>query len=73
MESLESFLQSIGEDRHLDTFMENEIDMELLKTLPEKKLKDLLAEIGLKPGTRMKIITKREALLQNKGTLKRKF
>lgn len=73
MESLESFLKSIGEDRHLETFMENEIDMELLKTLPKEDLNELLKDIKLKPGTRMKIISKRETVLENKGTFKLKF
>ncbi|XP_078331754.1 uncharacterized protein LOC111103088 [Crassostrea virginica] len=66
MESIELFLKNIGEDRLLEKFRENEIDMELLKTLPDKSLDGLLTEIGLKPGTRVKIMHKREEMLKNK-------
>lgn len=71
LETIESFLKSIGEERHLDKFLENEIDLEGFKTMSEKHLKALLEEIGLKPGARMKIISKREAVLGNRGTLKK--
>lgn len=67
--TIESFLKSIGEERHLERFTENEIDMEVFKTLSEKHLKTLLQEIGLKPGAQMKIISKREAVLEKRGNL----
>ncbi|XP_078331758.1 uncharacterized protein LOC111101372 [Crassostrea virginica] len=66
MESIELFLKNIGEVCLLEKFRENKIDMELLKTLPDKSLEGLLTEIGLKPGTRVKIIHKREEMLENK-------
>ena len=73
MESIELFLKNIGEDRLLEKFRENEIDMELLKTLPDKSLDGLLTEIGLKPGTRVKIMHKREEMLKNKGKIEKKI
>ena len=73
MESIELFLKNIGEDRLLEKFRKNEIDMELLKTLPDKDLKCLLTDIDLKPGTRMQIIHKREEMLKNKGKIEKKI
>lgn len=55
----------------MDKFLENEIDMEVFKTLSEKRLKALLEEIDLKLGAQMKIISKREAILENRGMLKK--
>lgn len=54
-ETIKQFLEDIGCERHINLFIENEIGLELLKSLSEKNLKEILKEIGLTVGIRMKI------------------
>ena len=61
-ESIELFLESIGEGRYKDLFKKNEIELELLMQLSENHLTQTLTKLGLKLGTQMKILEKIEAV-----------
>ena len=54
-ETIETFLGDLGYQMHIPLFEENEVDLDLLKSLSEKTLKDTLEEMGLKLGVRKKI------------------
>lgn len=66
-ETLETFLTDLGYQKHLDLFNKNNIDLGLLKSLPETTLKETLQELGLKVGVRIKIQQKLENM-KTKGT-----
>lgn len=67
-QSIELFLESIGEGRHKDLFKSNEVDLELLMQLSENHLTETLTKLGLKLGTQMKILEKIEAV-KKKGNI----
>lgn len=50
----------MGYQKHLDLFNKKNIDLGLLKSLPETTLKETLQELGLKVGVRIKIQQKLE-------------
>nr|XP_022297006.1 uncharacterized protein LOC111106572 [Crassostrea virginica] len=55
-ETIETFLNNLGYGRFLDTFIENEVDLQLLLTLSENDRKETLKELVLPVGVRMKIL-----------------
>lgn len=57
-ETLETFLENLGLISSLDLFRKQNLDLDILKTLTEKDLKDVLVEIKLPIGDRIRIITK---------------
>ena len=59
---MESFLKSIGKERHLDAFNENEITLDLLKTISRENLEKTLTLLNLNVGTFITIIDAVEAL-----------
>nr|XP_022291053.1 GTPase IMAP family member 4-like [Crassostrea virginica] len=59
---MESFLKSIGKERHLDAFNKNEITLDLLKTLSRENLEKTLTLLNLNVGTFMSIIDAVETL-----------
>lgn len=61
-ESIELFLEGIGEGRYKDLFKKNEIDLDLLMQLSENRLTETLTKLGLKLGTQMKILEKIESV-----------
>ena len=54
-ETIETFLRDLGCQMDIPLFNENEVDLDLLKSLSEKNLKETLEEMGLKLGVRKKI------------------
>ena len=54
-ETIETFLGDLGYQLHIPLFEENEVDLDLLKSLSEKNLKETLEEMGLKLGVRKNI------------------
>ena len=74
---MEEFLRNIGEQRHLNVFERNGIEIDVLKTLPANLLKTTLEELGLMLGTQLKIISAVESMkgkgiytkIQNKSFL----
>ena len=54
--TIEPFLQKLGYERFIDTFIENEVDLGLLTSLSEKDIKETLKELALPVGVRMKIL-----------------
>lgn len=60
--AMESFLKSIGKERHLDAFNKNEITLDLLKTLSRENLEKTLTLLNLNVGTFMSIIDAVETL-----------
>nr|XP_022299409.1 GTPase IMAP family member 7-like isoform X4 [Crassostrea virginica] len=56
MESIETFLRHLGQERFIEIFLDNELDLDLLKSLSEDELKETLKELNLPLGPRMKIL-----------------
>ena len=56
MEAIDTFLRKLGQERFIDVFVENELDLDLLKDLSEDELKETLKELNLPLGPRMKIL-----------------
>ena len=54
---IDSVLRKMGEERFIDLFKENEIGLQLLMDMSEKHFKETLAQLGLKLGTQMKMLT----------------
>lgn len=55
-ETIETFLEDLGYQMHIPLFNESEVDLDLIKSLSEKNLKETLEEMGLKLGVRKKIL-----------------
>lgn len=53
--TIETFLQSLKLDHLIATFKENDIDFELLMDTSNEELKDLLNDIQVSPGNRLRI------------------
>lgn len=53
--TIETFLQSLKLDHLIATFKENDIDFELLMDTSDEELKDLLNDIQVSPGNRLRI------------------
>lgn len=53
--TIEKFLQSLKLDDLITKFKENDIDFELLMDTSDEDLKDLLNEIRVTPGHRLRI------------------
>lgn len=53
--TIETFLQSLELDHLITTFKENDIDFKLLMDASDEELKDLLNEIKVTPGNRLRI------------------
>lgn len=51
----ETFLRSLGLDNLTISFQENDVDFDLLMDLSDVELKDLLTEIQVSPGNRLRI------------------
>lgn len=56
MESIEKFLRNLGQERFIEIFLDNELDIDILKSLSEDELKETLKELNLPLGPRMKIL-----------------
>ena len=52
----ETFLRHLGQERFIEIFLDNELDLDLLKSLSEDELKETLKELNLPLGPRMKIL-----------------
>lgn len=57
-ESIKSFLLSMGLEKFVDLFKEHELELDVLKTLSEVEVKDVLKEIGIPLGHRLRISKK---------------
>lgn len=55
MESTETFLRKLGQERFIEIFLDNELDLDILKSLSEDELKETFKELNLPLGPRMKI------------------
>lgn len=53
--TIETFLRSLGLDNLTISFQENDVDFDLLMDLTDVELKDLLIEIQVSPGNRLRI------------------
>lgn len=51
----EKFLRSLGLDNLMITFQENDVNFELLMDASDAELRDLLIEIQVTPGNRLRI------------------
>lgn len=69
-ETIETFLKSLGLEKFVTSFQENEIEFKLLMDLPEPELKNMLIEMNLPIGSRYKIMQKIRNLIAN-GKFKR--
>lgn len=56
MEAIDTFLRRIGQERFIEVFVENELDLDLLKDLSVDELKETLKELNLPLGPRLKIL-----------------
>lgn len=68
--TIETFLKSLGLEKFVTSFQENEIEFKLLMDLPEPELKKMLIEMNLPIGSRYKIMQKIRNLIAN-GKFKR--
>lgn len=55
-ETIETMLQSLGLEHLISSFHEADIDIELLMDATEEEVKELLTDIQVTPGNRLKII-----------------
>lgn len=53
--TIETFLRSLGLDNLTITFQENDVGFDLLMDLTDAELKELLIEIQVSPGNRLRI------------------
>lgn len=70
LETIETFLQSLGLETFVTSFLENDIDLKLLLDLPEPELKAMLIDMNLPIGSRYKIMQGIRNLIAN-GKFKR--
>lgn len=54
-ETIETILQSLGLEHLISSFHEADIDIELLMDASDEEVKDLLTEIQVTPGNRLRI------------------
>lgn len=65
IETIEEFLQNLGLESNIDLFRHQKLDLDLLQRLPEHELKDILIEINIPIGDRIKITTKMKEIRDN--------
>lgn len=65
IETIEEFLQNLGLESSIDLFRHQKLDLDLLQRLPEHELKDILIEINIPIGDRIKITTKLKEIRDN--------
>lgn len=65
IETIEEFLQNLGLESSIDLFRHQKLDLDLLQRLPEHELKDILIEINIPIGDRIKITTKMKEIRDN--------
>lgn len=58
LETIETFLQSLGLENLVTLFKQNDIDMELLMELSDNELKEILIELNITIGNRCRIMRK---------------
>lgn len=58
LETIETFLQSLGLENLVTLFKKNDIDMELLMDLSDNELKEMLIELNITIGNRCRIMRK---------------
>lgn len=58
LETIETFLQSLGLENLVTLFKQNDIDMELLMDLSDNELKEMLIELNITIGNRCRIMRK---------------
>lgn len=58
LETIETFLQSLGLENLVTPFKQNDIDMELLMDLSDNELKEMLIELNITIGNRCRIMRK---------------
>ena len=69
MESIKTFLRNLGQERFIEIFVENELNLDLLKSLSEDELKETLKELYFPLGPRMKILKGIQSI-KGEGVLK---
>lgn len=65
IETIEEFLQNLGLESSIDLFRHQKLDLDLLQRLPEHELKDILIEINIPIGDRIKITTNMKEIRDN--------
>lgn len=65
IETIETFLQSLGLEKLVTSFQKNDIDLKLLLDLPEPELKAMLIDMNLPIGSRYKIMQGIRKLIAN--------
>lgn len=58
LETIETFLQSLGLENLVTPFKKNDIDLELLMELSDNELKEMLIELNITIGNRCRIMRK---------------
>lgn len=58
LETIETFLQSLGLENLVTLFKKNDIDLELLMELSDNELKEILIELNITIGNRCRIMRK---------------
>lgn len=58
LETIETFLQSLGLENLVTLFKKNDIDLELLMELSDNELKEMLIELNITIGNRCRIMRK---------------
>lgn len=58
LETIETFLQSLGLENLVTPFKKNDIDLELLMELYDNELKEILIELNITIGNRCRIMRK---------------
>lgn len=58
LETIETFLQSLGLENLVTPFKQNDIDLELLMELSDNELKEILIELNITIGNRCRIMRK---------------
>lgn len=58
LETIETFLQSLGLENLVTPFKQNDIDLELLMELSDNELKEMLIELNITIGNRCRIMRK---------------
>lgn len=58
LETIETFLQSLGLENLVTPFKKNDIDLELLMELSDNELKEILIELNITIGNRCRIMRK---------------
>lgn len=56
LETIETFLQSLGLENLVTPFKQNDIDLELLMELSDNELKEILIELNITIGNRCRIM-----------------